>query len=585
MRHDDEDSSAMQLSSPSGPSGSITSSRQTHKPRSRNPLESLSSFVNSLEIKTVGSKISHSASSIRRSVSHRLQEPPRFLADETSDDLDDENESTLNDDDWLGSPSSKQKSTPRNMSAMLEEPDMAQQFSSNEHLPTSRIRTFTVAQDNLPRIDEIEMRKIIEGEHTGQFDEYVVIDCRFPYEYEGGHIPGAVNLSSQQALEETLLSGPEPSCGVKKLLIFHCEYSLLRGPTLATYLRKVDRQMNASRYPYLHYPDIVVLDRGYKGFYDKYKHLCEPQAYVAMKDTNHKRTCEIEMNKVLQASKLTRAKSFTQFPPRLNLAHSRSASLTALLTSSDLTNPANTAPLPRSRRSLKIKKRERKDSRPQFTQSLSSFSNAYDSPQKESPVYARFDHEDFMPPTALFRNHSKSSSGSFLSINSSSSSICSESLSPTFSSSESLSESASPFNDRPDYFRASSLYDPIDVTTPLSSMTHSSNTQEFSLKGSSFQSENLNGDNSGQRLPRSTLTRPNLRPIFKPENSSPSFSSPLSMGTAPTVASRQDVPSITNLSTIDAPVEYFLQTKNSHHPRLSRKGDQSRSSDLREPHR
>lgn len=546
--------------------------------KTRNPLDSLSSFVNSLEIKSVGTKISNSASCIRRSVSHRFSDLPLFPAQETSDD--EENESTLNDDEWLASPSLKQKMTsPRSIQAFVGEMESPHQFTSNEHLPSTCIKTFTVAQDNLPRIDEHEMQKILKGEYSSQFDEFVIIDCRFPYEYEGGHISQAINVSLQQSLEEKFLDGKSIQSSCRKLLIFHCEYSLLRGPTLATHLRKVDRHMNAHRYPYLHYPDIVILERGYKGFFDKFKHFCEPQAYVAMKDNNHKRTCDIEMSKVIQASKLTRAKSFNQFPPRLNLSHSRSSSLTTLLNNSEANSPANTATLPRRRRSLKIKKRERKDARPQFTQSLLNFLTTADSPQLESPVFARFDHDDFMPPTALFRNYSKSSAGLFLSVNSSLLLLCSESLSPTFSSSESLLEAASPFNERPDFYKSMSAIDTIDVT-PLTSMSNYSISHETLSKMNQLGASDSIGSLTSQKAPRPSLARLSLRPSVKLDLSSPNFSSPLSINTSSAFASRHG-DSIMEDSSIDSSVDFFLHQKNVHNPRTTRINDYySQSSDL-----
>ena len=67
-----------------------------------------------------------------------------------------------------------------------------------------------------------------------------IIDCRFDYEYAGGHIPGAVNVNTTAGVEELLL-GPnsikaKPSFSgdsVKKIiLVFHCGFSAKRAPTL-----------------------------------------------------------------------------------------------------------------------------------------------------------------------------------------------------------------------------------------------------------------------------------------------------------------------------------------------------------------
>lgn len=187
-------------------------------------------------------------------------------------------------------------------------------METNSILAKSTLKHFKVANDLLPRITEDDMHNILMGVHSKEFDEFIIIDSRFQYEYLGGHIKGAISISSQQDLEDKLINNCNhngSSSSPRKLVIFHCEFSIFRGPTMASHLRKCDRIANAANYPRLTYPDIVVLEGGYKRFYDKYrKQHCEPQSYVEMKDINHQKTCEIEMHKVRQASKLTRAKSY-----------------------------------------------------------------------------------------------------------------------------------------------------------------------------------------------------------------------------------------------------------------------------------
>jgi M-phase inducer tyrosine phosphatase len=91
---------------------------------------------------------------------------------------------------------------------------------------------------------------LIEGRYSGHISRYHIIDCRFGYEYEGGHIDGALNVNSNAAVEELLLqegtgvhadsySLPQPSRSGEPLqnslpaiLIFHCEFSNKRAPAL-----------------------------------------------------------------------------------------------------------------------------------------------------------------------------------------------------------------------------------------------------------------------------------------------------------------------------------------------------------------
>ena len=67
-----------------------------------------------------------------------------------------------------------------------------------------------------------------------------MIDCRFDYEYNGGHVPGAININTQDGVEEFFLGPrkgrPSPSMSgdnaKKTVLVFHCEFSAKRAPTL-----------------------------------------------------------------------------------------------------------------------------------------------------------------------------------------------------------------------------------------------------------------------------------------------------------------------------------------------------------------
>uniref|UniRef100_A0A3Q3BC66 M-phase inducer phosphatase n=1 Tax=Kryptolebias marmoratus TaxID=37003 RepID=A0A3Q3BC66_KRYMA len=116
---------------------------------------------------------------------------------------------------------------------------------------------------------------------TGRFDHLIehviVIDCRYPYEFEGGHIKqGALNLHQEDEVENFLLRTPTvPSCPDKRVvIIFHCEFSSERGPKMCRFVRARDRAMN--EYPNLHYPELYILKGGYKNFF------CEPQSYRPM---------------------------------------------------------------------------------------------------------------------------------------------------------------------------------------------------------------------------------------------------------------------------------------------------------------
>ncbi|KAF3167082.1 cell division cycle- protein [Orbilia oligospora] len=172
---------------------------------------------------------------------------------------------------------------------------------------------FGTEKDVLKRITRETMIQVLDGKYAEQYDELKIVDCRFEYEYEGGHIAGAININSTEQVDSILLSlRSESEAEAKKtLLIFHCEYSAHRAPRIAHQLRSRDRQINMHRYPTLFYPEVYILDGGYSGFFAEHKERCEPQNYVGMDDSRHKALCEREMGKFRKATKFGRAMSYT----------------------------------------------------------------------------------------------------------------------------------------------------------------------------------------------------------------------------------------------------------------------------------
>lgn len=117
--------------------------------------------------------------------------------------------------------------------------------------------------------------------------DYLFVDARFSYEYNGGHIKGAVNIRDEEIVKKLL---DEP-----KLLIFYCEFSSVRGPKLAAELRNLDRQ--TSLYPTLKCPEIYILEGGYSNFYKQYPGCCDPVSYIRMHDTKFAFECSNEYKK------------------------------------------------------------------------------------------------------------------------------------------------------------------------------------------------------------------------------------------------------------------------------------------------
>ncbi|KAM6282616.1 M-phase inducer phosphatase 1 [Porphyrio hochstetteri] len=134
---------------------------------------------------------------------------------------------------------------------------------------------------DLKYIDSEMIVSVLTGKFANFIEECVIIDCRYPYEYEGGHIKGAINLHMEEDVENYLLKKPiKPSENKRVIVVFHCEFSSERGPRMCRYVRERDRLGN--EYPNLHYPELYILKGGYKDFFLRCRSFCEPQGYRPM---------------------------------------------------------------------------------------------------------------------------------------------------------------------------------------------------------------------------------------------------------------------------------------------------------------
>ncbi|KAH3854966.1 hypothetical protein DPMN_097525 [Dreissena polymorpha] len=83
-------------------------------------------------------------------------------------------------------------------------------------------------------------------------------------------LQGAVNLYTRQAIRE-FLSNTATSPNKNHVIIFHCEFSSERGPKMYRHLRSLDREVNADSYPKLNFPEMYLLEGGYKEFFQTQK--------------------------------------------------------------------------------------------------------------------------------------------------------------------------------------------------------------------------------------------------------------------------------------------------------------------------
>ena len=93
--------------------------------------------------------------------------------------------------------------------------------------PLLQLPHFFAEDETIPRISKETMIEVLDGKYNQCYDQSSVIDCRFEYEYKGGHIDGAINFNNKEELAGKLFQLPTPQ---KTLLVFHCEYSAHRAP-------------------------------------------------------------------------------------------------------------------------------------------------------------------------------------------------------------------------------------------------------------------------------------------------------------------------------------------------------------------
>ncbi|CAC5358544.1 unnamed protein product [Mytilus coruscus] len=93
---------------------------------------------------------------------------------------------------------------------------------------------------DLKSITTNTMKDILNGKYKDGISSCRIIDCRYPYEFNGGHIKTIIKFIIQNAencylekhIDELLLQTIQSGNTTGEIIIFHCEFSSKRGPKL-----------------------------------------------------------------------------------------------------------------------------------------------------------------------------------------------------------------------------------------------------------------------------------------------------------------------------------------------------------------
>ncbi|KAF0852888.1 mitochondrial rhodanase homology domain (RHOD) superfamily [Andalucia godoyi] len=171
-------------------------------------------------------------------------------------------------------------------------------------------------QDQCNTISAYALASLLSQTHTVQQQQQrvLIIDCRYGYEFEGGHIANAVNLPDPSAVESFFFGhiGQQiPLITPDTLVVFHCEHSVKRGPRMLGHLRSLDRTINRNAYPGLCWPNVVLLKSGYANFVAQFPQFCTPEGgYVPMTDDRYSNDFNRSSGEARKSWNMRRGSSF-----------------------------------------------------------------------------------------------------------------------------------------------------------------------------------------------------------------------------------------------------------------------------------
>ncbi|ELP93111.1 dual specificity phosphatase ibp1, putative [Entamoeba invadens IP1] len=114
----------------------------------------------------------------------------------------------------------------------------------------------------------------------------IILDARFPFEYEQGHIINSINVWNDTTLAQQMKPFDTWCSEENRVVVVYCEFSKTRGPKIANLLQEMDFiRMESLGLSELNFPEVYLLEGGFKYFYENVNELCTGK-YISMRNIN-----------------------------------------------------------------------------------------------------------------------------------------------------------------------------------------------------------------------------------------------------------------------------------------------------------
>jgi rhodanese-related sulfurtransferase len=138
---------------------------------------------------------------------------------------------------------------------------------------------------SIEQIESSRFEKMLVEENKN----LVIIDARYPYEYNRGRIRKAQNCFSEAQMKRIY----DKHCHTRNTcIVFYCEFSSERGPSMAEKFRNYDRTKN--EWPNITFPEFYILKGGFSNFYQEMPQHCEGE-YCQMRDPQYVKDGSLKM--------------------------------------------------------------------------------------------------------------------------------------------------------------------------------------------------------------------------------------------------------------------------------------------------